>query len=703
MMALGCGLIAPCNAQVYPSTGTAWVLPGHWEAPLTTAALDTAEDVKQWEAQHADLVFGSMRDPSINRQMITIGYMYSQKLDCKPSKPSAWLSAAAKEAGVEFEDLYLHFANDTLLAAPKLSQGVDYLLQGQPLHQILLRDGNYATARYPLMIQPDDELILISSYPFDTLNIQAGVAPQVMQGIPAYRFSSPITETQANAVTSVKQNSGLKRSSGLARWQSVHADWQQQQGYWQGKLELNHPWRSSHASIDGRAINTGLASLQQGLQVWMVKLSWKVATKLDSVGFQPWLKQQQGALMIPGWDSANDINQDGYVSDSEFSTRKNQTASARFRHQARLIPAGHMWPGTCWYRVNFGNPKLNALHADWYAYDWQQQGLTGAYNDDMAKLLGNNQFVVNQGGLISELNTVAGGSEISRHYAEQMAAFLALVKQKTQTRWLAANISELNLWHYQGWPASLRHVMDVWLREHYLTPAMGLNRLYRYWDNFALAQQKDKSLIMASMKGGRSQRVPLLPAAWHQDITTGLALYYLFNLPQQTYYHSWNSSFYYGSGNTDEANWYRQGVPKNWAYQPSEMLAVDIGEPVPPPKGYRVVYWRDEFAGKTHTVKTTSSQFNGIAVTPANWFWLYRSGWGSNFPRHGVIARQYSQGLVLYRAMDEANNVSFTQTDPLRVSLPGDYQRVLADGTLGEAVRYIELSGYEGVVLKKAE
>ncbi len=38
---------------------------------------------------------------------------------------------------------------------------------------------------------------------------------------------------------------------------------------------------------------------------------------------------------------------------------------------------------------------------------------------------------------------------------------------------------------------------------------------------------------------------------------------------------------------------------------------------------------------------------------------------------------------------------------PLRVSLPGEYQRIYYDGSLGEPVRYIELGGYEGVVLKK--
>ncbi len=668
------------QAQVYPSTGTGWVLPGGWEAPLTTSALDSANDVKRWEAQHADIVFGSMQDKVMNKKLISMGYMYSQKLDCKPGKPTAWLSKQSALTGLDLEDLYLHFSEDTQLEAASISQGVSYLLEGSPFHVILIRNGNYATARFPLTVQPNDELVVLSSYPSSSLVIAADIAPKVQQAI---ALPSP--------------------SEGIAQWKPIHSDWQHDQGEWLGSLDIQYPWQSSSARIEGRELNTGKQALSDGLQVWILKLNWQADSKVERVAFKPWLNYQDQRLVIPGWDSVNDRNQDGVVSDQEFYSRKNFKASARFRHQARLIPAGHMWPGTCWYRLNFGNKLLNDLHAKWYRYDWEQQGLSGAYNDDMAKLLGNNQFTVDAGGQLQELPFKAGNDEASLYYAKQMADFLALVKTHTKTHWLAANISDLNLWHYDGWPQALRDVVDVWLREHYLSPAMGLDRLYRYWDNFALARQGDKSLIMVSAKGGRSQVAPLLSTAWHQDIETGLALYYLFNIPQRTYYHSWNASFYYGSGNTTDKNWYRQGVPKNWVYQPSAMLKVDIGQPTIAPKGHRIVYWRNKTKDVDIKAKTSSVMLGDISVAPANWFWLYRSGWGSDFPRHGVIARQYSKGLVVYRAMNEPNNTAFMQTKPLRVSLPGDYRRVMPDGTLGVSTRYLELGGYEGVVLKKVE
>lgn len=90
-----------------------------------------------------------------------------------------------------------------------------------------------------------------------------------------------------------------------------------------------------------------------------------------------------------------------------------------------------------------------------------------------------------------------------------------------------------------------------------------------------------------------------------------------------------------------------------------------------------------------------------IALKPANWFWLYRSGWFGDFPREGVIARRYSEGLVVYRAVKERNQKGFLLAKPMRISLPGEYQRINYDGSLGEPMRYIELGGYEGAVLKK--
>ncbi|KLV06048.1 hypothetical protein ABT56_10560 [Photobacterium aquae] len=679
-------------AQVYPSTATGWVLPGAWQKPLAPAMFKTPDDVKQWEAAHADIIFGSLQDVAKNTQTIALGYMYSQKWDCRPGRQEAWMHRQAMRQGFDPENMYLHYGEDTVLKVPVINSGMAALLNGKPYHLLLVRDGNFSTARLPMRITSADTLFAISAYPSQDVIIDAHATPTVA-------LSQPNTAGDIGQWRSVKM-----------AWQPVNASNSPSAGSaWQGERLDQITWQPALARYQGRMLNSGLKALDDGLPVWVMALSWPVDGTVHAVTFQPWITTKGDAMHFPGWDDRNDQDGDGWVNNQEWGARANTAASARFRHQARVIPAGHMWPNTCWYRTNFTAPAINTLHAQWYRHDWQQQGLSGAYNDDMAKLLGENQFSLLSGGTLIEITHPVGHQHTSMIYAQQMANFLQLVKTTTKTQWLAANISELNLWEYAAWPTAFRNVVDVWLREHYLSPAVGLERLQRKWDSFALAKRDDKSLIMVTTKGGRSSQNPLSPEAWNQDIATGLALYYLFNIPGQTYYHSWNQTFYYGSGNTDvsqdnptNSTWYRGGVPKNWAYQPSAMLRVAIGSPVNAPAGYPPVYWQSKVdkAPSSHDV-IKINQTERVPLNPANWFWLYRSGWWGEFPEEGVIARQYSEGLVVYRATRIHDDPHFFHATPRRVSLPGEYQRVNVDGSLSQPVRHIELKGYEGVVLKR--
>lgn len=69
-----------------------------------------------------------------------------------------------------------------------------------------------------------------------------------------------------------------------------------------------------------------------------------------------------GWFIVPGWDSRNDANGDGYVTDSEFSARVNTNCSARFKYQARV-------PTFYWNSqrnaANVGDPLYRQLSADW--------------------------------------------------------------------------------------------------------------------------------------------------------------------------------------------------------------------------------------------------------------------------------------------------------------------------------------------------
>lgn len=674
------------DGQVYPSTETAWVLTGNWQQPTAISELNTIKEVRRWEADHADVVFGSLQDVALNQKTIAMGYIYVHKLDCRPDEQQGWLHRHSYLNGYDPEKGYMHYKNDTQLTVPDQSQGLDYLLNGEPMLSLLIRNNNFSTARFPLTVNDNEQIIFHAAYPFENIVIDSNQHPELW-------------------VTVVNDDGDI---GGLEK-ADVH--WIQREGKWFG--HINQRWLPTNAKFQGRELNTGNKALKAGYRSWVVALNWQGKIEVKNVNIEPWLsvvktsgKQSTATMLFPGWDPKNDPNNDGYVDDNEFLARVNQSASARFKHQARVIPTGKMWAGSCWYRTNFNDDSFNQNHANWYKYDWKRQGLTGAYNDDMAKLFSINQFNVQFGGQILEAPIRAGTSKAAGYYAAKMSDFFELVKTTTGSRWLSANISELNLWEYPDWPKQLRGVVDVWLREHYLSPAIGLERLQSYWDSYALAALGDKSLIMTTTRGGKSQQSPLSKQAWEDDIYTGLALYYLFNIPNKTYYHSWNQTFIYGSSNTyadpDQLNktiWYRTGEPKNWAYQPQKLLSVDIGKPTTIPNGFEAVKW----LSKTGKAATDDTKIGGISLDSANWFWLYRTGWFDDVPKDGVIARQYTQGLVLYRGSKYRNHAEFYQADSIRVPLSGLYQKVNYDGSLGEPTQYVEVNGYEGVILKKVE
>ncbi|EAS63901.1 hypothetical protein L4D04_08185 [Photobacterium angustum] len=674
------------DGQVYPSTETAWVLTGNWQQPTAISELNTIKEVRRWEADHADVVFGSLQDVELNQKTIAMGYIYVHKLDCRPDEQQGWLHRHAYLNGHDPEKGYMHYKNDTQLTVPVQSQGLNYLLNGEPMLSLFIRNNNFSTARFPLTVNDKEQIIFHAAYPFENIVIDSNKHPELW-------------------VTRVNDDGDI------GGFEKADVHWIQREGKWFG--HINQRWLPTNAKFQGRELNTGNKALKAGYRSWVVALNWKSKAEVKGVNIEPWLsivktsdKQAAATMLFPGWDPKNDPNNDGYVDDDEFLARANQAASARFKHQARVIPTGKMWAGSCWYRTNFNDDSFNQNHANWYKYDWKRQGLTGAYNDDMAKLFSTNQFNVQFGGQILEAPIRAGTSKAAGYYAAKMSDFLDLVKSTTGSQWLSANISELNLWEYPDWPKQLRGVVDVWLREHYLSPAIGLERLQSYWDSYALAALGDKSLIMTTTRGGKSQQTPLSKQAWEDDIYTGLALYYLFNIPNKTYYHSWNQTFIYGSNNThadpkqlNKTIWYRTGEPKNWAYQPHKLLSVDIGKPTTMPNGFEVVKW----LSKTGKVATDDTKLEDISLEPANWFWLYRTGWFDDVPKDGVIARQYTQGLVLYRGSKYRNHAEFYQVDSIRVPLSGLYQKVNYDGSLGEPTQYVEVNGYEGVILKKVE
>jgi hypothetical protein len=271
------------------------------------------------------------------------------------------------------------------------------------------------------------------------------------------------------------------------------------------------------------------------------------------------------SIVVPGWDASNDRNGDGYVDDTEFSSLLNPSATARMRPEARVISL--LNSGS---RVNVWNSFIPTYLADYICDDWNQRGLQGAYNDDLLKMLGPNDFPITRGGHLIEYNGLVNSTDSFNAYQVGFAAILAAIGAKSKSKYITGNISGVNIFGSVNFQALLS-VMSFFLREQYLTAGLGLtgaSGLQKIWDNFAYAALGKKSLIQGQLWDGAIFLADKTKRSnWERDIGTLLAVYYLMNVPGYTSFQSWGNGYYYGSANTASYNYYKAGVPMNMAYQ----------------------------------------------------------------------------------------------------------------------------------------
>ncbi len=215
--------------QVYPSTATAWVLTGNWQQPTAISELNSIMDVRRWEAEHADAVFGSLQDVALNKKTIAMGYIYVHKLDCRPDEQQGWLHYHAYQKGQDPENGYMHYKNDTQLTVPDQSKGLDYLLKGEPILSLLIRNNNFSTARFPLTVNANEQIIFHAAYPFETLVVESTEYPELWI---------------ANA----------NKNGDIAGLEKADVHWIQREGKWFGRI--NQRWLPTNAMFQGRELNT---------------------------------------------------------------------------------------------------------------------------------------------------------------------------------------------------------------------------------------------------------------------------------------------------------------------------------------------------------------------------------------------------------------------------------------------------------------
>lgn len=209
-----------------------------------------------------------------------------------------------------------------------------------------------------------------------------------------------------------------------------------------------------------------------------------------------------------------------------------------------------------------------------------------------------------------------------------------------------------------------------------------------------------------------------------------LAIYYLINQERDSFV-EWGNGFYYGSGNTESWNYYKSGVPKNVAYQPTNMMKFDIGIPDKVKvkgRDYLVYQYKTDEGDYTVIGNTSSTTVNhaelslagsnveddvlvgSLPIIPTYVYYVEGTvvkGFHSTVktsPLEGVVARNYTKGITMFRTDMFGYSDEFLKTN-ITLLLPndGEYRQVLYDGMLSEIVTETILFGYEGKIFSRKE
>ena len=274
------------------------------------------------------------------------------------------------------------------------------------------------------------------------------------------------------------------------------------------------------------------------------------------------------------------------MDDNEFAQLLNPNATARMRYESRVIALGNLWgPASSGACVNVWSTKLHNYLADWWTWTWEKSGQKGAYNDNLLQLTGQYIFAVTQGGHIIEFDGRINGNSIGIPFMKGYANILLAIAQRSPSNIVAGNIGTDNLFRATGSTTAIfLDAITFYLRESFYTAGFGTTGYYgiqKTWDNFVLSAMGKQTLIQGMLWQGAVDLVDRKSQAnWERDIMTVLSLYYFYHVPNLTSFNSWGNGWSYGSSNTDDYHYYRTGVPKNVAYQPTKMMMADIGVPI---------------------------------------------------------------------------------------------------------------------------
>jgi len=446
------------------------------------------------------------------------------------------------------------------------------------------------------------------------------------------------------------------------------------------------------------------------------------------------------AVRIRGWDPANDRNGDGFVDDAEFASLVNPNATARMRHYSRVIFIGAWADSSAWNVANTFNPDYRQAVAETTYARWQRMGVRGCHIDDVtgnglgtpwAAKSGAIQPYILQGGRIWEYEGARADQDEPTGLAwfEGYIETIRLLKQVSGSNWIGGNISNRNPF-VDYYTSRVVEVFDWFDCEDTLKYQTRVNSwgglmLRPGWIYPAINALGKRVLLYFHHRNYNSLGINNRET-WEYNAIYGLAYYYMVNVPNLSYVVFWNHSFWYNSQNTTTSLYWKAGVPKNYAYQPTRMMAVDIGVPANTiPEGKRPMHlqwdvgpYMYKIGDTTSTqvvVPTDSGEEKVLPIVPTYIYILkqvtdlnsrtYTGQWGLQVPADAVYARNYTKGLILMRLMHAYAGIPSTtyENHVTTVDLPGTYRVLRYDGTLGPPVTQVSIRGGEAMILVATE
>lgn len=725
----------------FPSVGASFVLPGpHIHGLDLDGNVLDASQVLDWEIDHADIIFGSFGNPIDNSRVDTLGYMYLQKLEANAHHVEDDLRNIAEESGYDYENFFLHFSEDTILAEVKRSHGNKSVYNRKPMIVGYTADADHAG------------FLLWQDPPWNAdafENVPNGGALYVYHSEKIDRLFLAFSQYALEGSLSIEYPSEVDETGLVTNWKTVQTINDNTLGMTQDDWltwEVPSDWVRA-ATHDGSGVSYGGGAyfgttfLRDQGKLFALRIKW---TQDASVSQRPhisdvllndWIPVVDAPSTAPeftprgeaieqwrqikGFDRSADLDNDNYLNTQEYAARSNLKATARYRWESRVVPVGKMWSQvSSWAVTNLSDPGYKLAASEYYPQIWGMEGLKGAYNDDTTKFVGENQFYTFSGGLVSELGEKVGTELADTIYKEHFVSMLKNIIESTPDSIIGANIAPANLFGRNG-QTHLAEAANVYLREDYFFPSMGYSGyagIAKFWDNNVLALQKQKVIFQGKPIYGRTMYFGNNETNWKKDQYAMLAIYYLNHQPGMSFLSLWNNTYFYGSGVTDMYDFYSDGVSNNIAYQPTHLMQINLGLPsnsipegkeaiklmastlLPNPADYTIV------ADSTST-QIIHQDFNGGSLGALPTFTYYMDRSNSEIvpdgPTQMVLARDFDHGMVLYRTDFFGRDSQFYDAPKITINLDSPMRPVDEHGNIGSYTNSVEIGGYQGLILLK--